>query len=140
MHKSLSGNCSRSTYFSSLLGREDRRGLCMGKVRETLTFHLLHIHQYFFIVQILSRNTVLKSTAISNRQRFCYNRINSYQNSFILWRSGCDYMKEKPVHTVREWTAYFQWLPGGKAGPFEPLQTLCAQYAVSYSLIWISPF
>lgn len=147
MHKSLSGTCSTRAYFLSLLGREDRRGLCMGKVRESLTFHLLGTHQYFFIVQMLSRNTLLKSTAISKRQRFCYNRINSYKNSFILWRSGNDDMKEKPIHTLGEWTAYFQWLPrstekalGLYLSLWEPFRNLCAQYTVLYSLIWISSF
>lgn len=34
-----------------------------------------------------------------------------HQNYFILWRSGCYYMKEKLIHTVEKWTTYFQWLP-----------------------------
>lgn len=74
-------------------------------------------HQYLFTVENLSRNTVLKSTAISMTQRLCSNSIKPHQNSFILWRSGCDRMKEmqeEPVHTVVEWAAYFQWLPSSR--------------------------
>lgn len=117
VHKSLSGTYSRSTYFSSLLGREDRGGVCIRKVRESLPFHSLGTHQ--FTVQILSRNTVLKSTAI------CYNRINSHQNSFILWRWSCDYMKEEPIHSVGEWTAYFQWLPRSTRKHWSLYWSLC---------------
>lgn len=101
VHKSLSSTYSRSTYFSSFLGREDRRGECIRKVRESLPFRLLGTCWYLFTVQIHSRNTILKSTAISKWLRFCYKRKNSHQNSSILWRSGCDYMKEKPPHTGR---------------------------------------
>lgn len=97
--------------FQVFLAGKTEEELCIRKVRESLPFHLRGTHQYIFTVQILSRNAVLKSTAISKRQRFCYNRINPHQNSFILWRSGCDYMKEEPVHTVAEWSPYFQWLP-----------------------------
>lgn len=47
---------------------------------------------------------LLKSTAIL-RQRFCYNSINSDQNSSTLWRTW-----KKKLFTG-EWTVYFQWLP-----------------------------
>jgi len=51
--------------FSSLLRRADGRGTCVGNVRESLPFYLLGTDQYLFIVENLSRNTVLKTMAIS---------------------------------------------------------------------------
>lgn len=82
--------------------REDRGGVCVRKVREIfLPFHLQGSHQYLFTAQILSRNTVLESTAISERQRVCHNMI-LHKNSVILWRSGYDYMNEEPIPIVGE--------------------------------------
>lgn len=80
---------------------------------------------------------------LSQRQRFSYNRINSHQNSFILWRWSCDYMKEEPIHSVGEWTAYFQWLPRNTRKHWclvIPLQTSPEATCSLYSLIWMSLF
>lgn len=71
-------------------------------------------HQYLFTVENLSRNTILKSMAFLMTQMLCSNSVKPHQNSFILWRSGCDHMKEmqeEPACTVVELAAYFQWLP-----------------------------
>lgn len=121
-------------------GREERGGVCVRKVRETfLPFHLQGSHQYLFTAQILPRNTVLESTAVSKRQRVCCNRI-LHKKSVILWRSGYDYTKEEPIPTAGEWTISCG-CPGtpGKTDvscdPFvNPSRTLC------YSSIWISSF
>lgn len=51
--------------FSSLLRKADGRGICVGNVRGSFPFYLPGTNQYLFIVENLSRNTALKSMAIS---------------------------------------------------------------------------
>lgn len=84
-------------------GREDRGGVCVRKVREPfLPFHLQGSHQFLFTAQIPT-NTVLESTAISEKQRVCCNRI-LHKNSVVPWRSGYDYMNKEPIPIMGEWT------------------------------------